>query len=154
MFEHKNLDGTWNRVIPADGGYLNGDILECRDAGGAAGSAPEKVARRQYAVVGDRLVERCLPPETLGDTWSHDSFALPWWDSVKNPPHIGIVADFNSANGGEHRKVLDVKHNIIGIAGAGEEIVFDQGTYTVVRQSDEKELSAQSMLELRQLYYG
>ncbi|MGR9046147.1 MAG: hypothetical protein ACU83N_12685 [Gammaproteobacteria bacterium] len=151
MFEHKNLDGKWNRIIPSTDAYLNGDVLECRET---VGSEPEKISRQQYAVVGKRLVERCLPPESIGDTWSHDAGKLPWWDSVKNPPHMGIVADFNSHNGGLHRIPLDVNHNVVGFADEGEEIVLIKGMYTVKRKSDDKELSAPSMRELREQYFA
>lgn len=151
MFEHKHLDGKWNRVVPATESFLNGDVLECRDN---VGGEPEKIARQQYAVVGDRLVERCLPPETVGDTWSYDSVGLPWWGSVKNPPHMGIIADFNEANGGLHRKVLVQTHNVVAYASAGEEITFLNGEYKVARQSDSQELMASSILELRKLYFA
>jgi hypothetical protein len=65
MFEHKHLDGQWNRIVPATETFLNGDILECRNN---VGPDPDQNSRQQYAVVGDRLVERCLPPLTIGDT--------------------------------------------------------------------------------------
>lgn len=151
MFEHKNLDGVWNRVVSATDAFLNGDILECRDT---VGSEPEKISRLQYAVVGQRLVERCLPPEALSETWSHDAGKLPWWDSVKNPPHMGIIADFNSHCGGLHRIPFDANHNVVGYANEGEEIVLAKGLYTVSRKSDGKELSAVSMLQLRGLYFA
>ncbi|AEG01129.1 hypothetical protein Metme_2747 [Methylomonas methanica MC09] len=151
MFEHKNLDGVWNRVVSSTDAFLNGDILECRDT---VGSEPEKISRLQYAVVGQRLVERCLPPEALSETWSHDAGKLPWWDSVKNPPHMGIIADFNSHSGGEHRIPFDANHNVVGYANEGEEIVLAKGMYTVSRKSDGKELSAPSMLQLRELYFA
>ncbi|MCQ8104853.1 hypothetical protein NP590_12120 [Methylomonas sp. SURF-2] len=151
MFEHKNLDGVWNRVLSATDAFLNGDILECRET---LGAEPEKISRMQYAVVGQRLVERCLPPEALGETWTHDAGKLPWWDSVKNPPHAGIIADFNSHGGGLHRIPLDASHNVVGFAGDGEEILLVNGMYTVNRKSDGQTLSAKSMLELRGLYFA
>ncbi len=151
MFEHKNLDGKWNRVIPSTDVFLNGDILECRET---VGAEPEKISRQQYAVVGNRLVERSLPPESIGDTWSHDDGKSPWWGSVNNPPHMGIIADFNSHNGGLHRIPLDVTHNVIGFASEGEEIILTKGSYTVKRKNDDKELSAPSMRELRELYFA
>jgi hypothetical protein len=150
MFEHKNLDGTWNRVVPASDAFLNGDILECRDM---VGSEPEKISRMQFAVIGQRLVERCLPPEALSETWAQDAGQLPGWDSVKNPPHAGIVAEFNSYNGGLHRIPFDANHFVIGFAKEGEEILFLKGLYTVTRKSDAKELSGTSLNELRQLYF-
>lgn len=150
MFEHKNLDGAWNRVVSSTDAFLNGDVLECRDM---VGSEPEKISRMQYAVIGQRLVERCLPPEALSETWAHDAGKLPWWDSVKNPPHMGIIADFNSHNGGLHRIPFDANHNVVGFANEGEEIVFVKGIYTVSRKSDGKELSATAMRQLRELYF-
>lgn len=151
MFEHKNLDGVWNRIVSSADAFLNGDILECRET---VGSEPEKISRMQYAVAGQRLVERCLPPESLGETWAHDAGKLPWWDSVNNPPHMGIIADFNSHGGGLHRIPLDVNHNVVGFANQGEEIILAKGLYTLSRKSDGQELSAKSMLELRELYFG
>ncbi|MGR8935559.1 MAG: hypothetical protein ACU837_14385 [Gammaproteobacteria bacterium] len=151
MFEHKSLDGKWNRVIPSTETFLNGDILECRDT---VGSEPEKISRQQYAVIGNRLVERCLPPESVGDSWSYDGGKLPWWDSVKNPPHMGIIADFNSYNGGLHRIPLDAKHNVVGFASEGEEVILINGQYTVKRKNDDQALNAASMRELRELYFA
>lgn len=151
MFEHKNLDGKWNRVIPSTDVFLKGDILECRET---VGSEPEKISRQQYAVIDDRLVERCLPPESMGDTWSHDAGKSPWWGTVNNPPHMGILADFNSYNGGLYRFPLDVNHNVVGFAGEGEEILLVNGKYAVKRKSDDKELSAPSMRALQELYFA
>lgn len=149
MFEHKNLDGKWNRIVSPTDAFLNGDILECRET---VGSEPEKIARQQYAVVGERLVERCLPPESIGETWSHDAGRVPWWGSVMNPPHKGLVADFNSHSGGLQRIPLDVNHNVVGFADEGEEITLINKIYSVKRKSDDQELSAKSMRELRELY--
>lgn len=151
MFEHKHLDGETNRIIPATDGFLNGDVLECRDT---VGAEPASVARRQYAVVGDRLVERCLPPEAIGDSWSFDNVASPWWGSVKNPPHMGIIAEFNKFNGGEHRKPIDLEHNVVAYGAQGEDITFANGIYSVVRQSDEQEITATTLVELRKLYFS
>lgn len=151
MFEHKYLDGNWNRVIPATDSFLSGDVLECRDS---VGAEAETINRRQYAVVGDRLVERCLPAESVGDKWSYDSYALPWWGSVKNPPHMGVIAEFNEYNGGLHRKPFDAENNVVAFAEAGEEVTFNEGLYKVVRKSDECDLTAPNMLELRKLYFA
>lgn len=151
MFEHKNLDGKWNRVVPASETFVKSEILECRDSlGGDADGA----ARNQFSVIGELLVERCLPPQTIGDTWSYDAVSVPWWDVVNNPPHAGLVADFNTHLGGLYRKPLDLTHNVVAFAAEGEEILFADGAYTVVRKSDEQELSAGSILELRKLYYA
>ena len=151
MFEHKNLDGVWNRVVSATDAFLSGDILETRDM---VGSEPEKISRMQFAVIGQQLVERCLPPEALTETWAHDAGKLPWWDSVKNPPHMGLIADFNSHNGGLHRIPFDANHYVVGFAYEGEEIVFGKGIYTVNRKSDGKVITATSSLELRELYFA
>ncbi|MDT4328680.1 hypothetical protein ACQE3E_10305 [Methylomonas sp. MED-D] len=151
MFEHKNLDGQWNKTIPATDSFVNGEVLECRDT---VGEEPAKISRKQYAVIGDLLVERCLPPESIGDTWAHDVGQLPWWGAVMNPPHAGMIADFNSLNGGLQRRNLDVAHHVVGYAAAGEEITLLKTVYSVTRASDGKELSAPSMLELRKLYYA
>ncbi len=151
MFEHKNLDGQWNKIVPSTDSFVSGEILECRPT---VGSEPEKISRQQYAVINSRLVERSLPPETIGDAWSHDAGKVPWWDAVNNPPHAGLVADFNSYSGGAYRFVLDTSHNIVGFASEGEEILFAKGAYTVKRKSDGAELSAKSVRELRDLYFG
>lgn len=151
MFEHKHLDGQWNRVVPSTDSFVKGDILECRNS---VGADPTSITRIQYGVVGERLVERSLPPETVGDTWSHDNVALPWWGKVMNPPHMGIVAEFNIHNGGVHRIPIDLAHNVVAYAAAGEEVLFANGIYTVVRQSDGQEITAPSLVELRKLYYS
>ncbi len=151
MFEHKGLDGKWNRVIPAIEGFTKGELLECRDA---VGKDPVTTSRRQYGVIGEQLVERCLPPESIGDHWSYDVKATPWWGSVINPPHAGLVADFNSHIGGLYRKPLDLANNVVAFASEGEPVLFSNNTYKVVRQSDSKELTATSILELRKLYFA
>lgn len=151
MFEHKELDGTLNRVIPANAAYICGEILECRSGQGAEA---EKSSRMQFGVIGDRLVERNLPPESVGDYWSYDTPAAPWWGAVNNPPHAGLVAEFNSHSGGQYRVPLDTAHNVVAFASAGEEVTFAKGQYKVVRQSDGAELTAASILELRKLYFA
>lgn len=151
MFEHKNLDSKWNRVIPASDTFIHGEVLECRDN---ASADPEASGRLQYGVIGDRLVERALPPESVGDHWSYDADNPPWWSTVNNPPHAGLVADFNSHNGGLHRKPLDAAHNVVAFASAGEEVTFANCVYTVVRQNDNKEITAASMLALRKSYFA
>ena len=152
MFEHKSLDGKWNRVVSASEPFVTKEeVLECRDSlGGDADAA----SRNQFAVIGDRLVERCLPPSTIGDVWSYDAGGLPWWGMVNNPPHAGLVADFNTYCGGLYRKPLDVEHNVVAFAAAGEEILFANSTYKVVRASDSAELTAPSLMELRKLYFA
>lgn len=151
MFEHKSLDGKWNRIVPACEAFVKDDVLECRDSlGGDADGA----SRLQFGVIGDRLVERSLPPTTIGDVWSYDAGGLPWWGVVNNPPHAGIVADFNAQNGGLYRKALDVEHNVVAFAAEGEEILFTHGVYKVVRKSDSQELTASSIMELRKLYFA
>ena len=94
MFEHKNLDGEKYRLVSAAESFLKGEVLEFRD-----GSA-EKSPRQQNAVIGEALVERYLPPESIGDVWPHDKAATPWWLVVDHPPHAGIVAEFNQVMGG------------------------------------------------------
>jgi hypothetical protein len=151
MFEHKELDGTQNRVIPAIDAYVKGDVLECRIG---RNLEVDKSSRIQFGVIGDRLVERSLPPENVGDFWPFDAPAAPWWGTVNNPPHAGLVADFNSHTGGQYRVPLDKAHNVVAYASAGEEVTFDDGAYNVVRQSDGAELTATSILELRKLYFA
>lgn len=151
MFEHKNLDGKLNRIIPSSDSFLKGDMLECRDS---VDADPETLSRRQYGVIGDVLVERCLPPEGIGDCWSYDASGKPWWGSVKNPPHMGLVADYNTFNGGEHNHPINVEKNVVAYGAAGEEIIFKNYTYTIVRASDSAEISAGTLVALRELYYA
>jgi hypothetical protein len=151
MFEHKHLDGQNHRLVPSTDAFLSGEILESRDG---LKNDFEANSRRQYGVVGDLLVERCLPPENSGDTWSHDNVATPWWTKVMNPPHMGIVAEFNLHSGGLHRKPLDTEHNVAAFAADGEEVLFSNGLYSVTRNSDGQEISAPTLVELRKLYYS
>lgn len=151
MFEHKELDGTINRLIPANEGFVSAEVLEHR---GGPGKEPEKHSRTQYGVIAERLVERSLPPESVGDYWSYDAPALPWWGAVINPPHAGLLAAFNSHYGGHYRAPFDKAHNVVAFASAGEEVLFTEGRYTVVRQSDNTELSGATLVELRKHYYA
>ena len=151
MFEHVNLDGEYNRVIPATDAFINGDVLECRDS---IGKDVNSVSRRQYAVIGNTLVERCLPPEALGDIWTFDNAGSPWWGYVNNPPHMGIVAEFNSFNNGLHRKPIDSEKNIVAFRAEGEAVTFLNGVYRMLRKSDELELTAATLVELRNKYYA
>lgn len=151
MFEHKDLDGTHNRLIPATEGFVSGEVLECL----VGKSAEEgKSNRMQFGVISERLVERGLPPASIGDYWSFDTPATPWWTTVNNPPHAGLVAEFNKHSGGQYRIPLDVSHNVVAFAAAGEEVTLTDVGYNVVRESDGAELSAASLLELRKLYFG
>ena len=151
MFEHKNLDGQWNRVVESTNPFLSGDVLEIRDM---TAKEPQASSRRQFGVVGDRLVERCLPPESIGEKWSYDSADVPWWVSVNNPPHMGLVAEFNSHNGGKHRQAFDKENNVVGFAAEGEAIILKPGAYTTVRNKDSKEISAPTLIELRNAYFA
>ncbi len=151
MFEHKNLDGVWNRVVPSSDVFVNGDVLEMRES---TTKDPQASSRKQYSVVGERLVERCLPPEGVGDRWSYDAVDVPWWTAVKNPPHMGIVAEFNSHNGGKHRIPLEVEQNVVAFASSGEEITFRAGAYRLKRKKDEKEISAPTLPEIRAQYFS
>lgn len=153
MFEHKNLDGERNRIVPATDTFISGDVLEMRESI-KKDDDPKATSRMQYGVVVDRLVERCLPPETIGDKWSYDNSDLPWWGTVNNPPHAGIIAEFNSHNGGKHRKPLEVDHNVVAFAALGEEVTFKNGEYTVIRKKDNKEIKAKTLLETRRAYYS
>lgn len=151
MFEHKNLDGQWNRIIEANNSFLSGSVLETRDT---TTKDPKASSRKQYGVVGDRLVERCLPPESIGDKWSHDNIDVPWWTSVNNPPHMGLIAEFSNFSGGKHRQKFEKDNNIVGFAANGEAITFKLGSYTTIRSKDSKELSSSTLVDLRKVYFA
>lgn len=151
MFEHKELDGAKNRVIPTTEAFVSGDVLECHIG---QETDTTKCGRVQYGVINERLVERSLPPESVGDYWSFDAPAAPWWGTVNNPPHAGLVAEFNNHSGGQYRVPLDKAHNVVAFASAGEEIVLTDGGYKVVRESDSAELTAPTIMELRKLYFA
>jgi hypothetical protein len=151
MFEHKELDGTQNRLISATEAFVSNEVLECLVGPNAEDGKNNRV---QFGVVGDRLVERGLPPSSIGDYWSFDTPATPWWGTVNNPPHAGLVAEYNKHSGGQHRVTLDTEHNVVAFATAGEEVTLVNGDYKVVRESDGAELTAASILELRKLYFA
>lgn len=153
MFQHAKLDGQWYRLIPAMEPFTKNELLEIRESHKSE-EEPENTARTQYAVIGDRLAERSLPPETIGDKWSFDPWDTPWWGLVNNPPHAGIVAEFNSYCGGAYRKALDMANDIKAWGGAGEPISFANGEYNIVRQKDGVTLTAPSIIELRKIYYA
>jgi hypothetical protein len=152
MFEHDKLDGEWHKVIPAMEPFTTDSILEIRESISKERD-PKATSRTQYSVVGDRLVERNLPPESIGDKWGYDAWDTPWWSTVNNPPHAGLLADFNSHSGGLQKAPLDKANNVVGFAAAGEPITFAKGEYQVTREKDGTELKATGMLELRKAYY-
>lgn len=152
MFEHKSLDGEKYRLLPASEGFVADQILEHRDP--QKGQGITSASRYQHGVANALLVERYLPPETVGDAWPHDASATPWWTVVDNPPHAGIVAEYNEAFGGTYRRKLVPEKNVVAFAEKGEEVVLSKGTYTVIRSSDSQELTATSLLALRAAYYA
>lgn len=152
MFEHKNLDGQWNRVVSASEPFLSNEILEIRE-NVSPNCTPETSSRKQYGVIGDQLVERCLPPENIGDRWSYDDCDVSWWTRVNNPPHMGIIAEFNESQGGKHHIPLDTEQNVVAYAASGEQVLLKQGQYFVTRNKDNKEITADSLIETRRAYY-
>jgi hypothetical protein len=152
MFEHKHLDGEWNRVIPGTEAFVSKEVLELRD-NVSPNCKPETSSRKQYGVIGDQLVERCLPPENVGDRWSYDAFDVSWWTRVNNPPHMGIIAEFNESQGGKYRKALDTADNVVAFAGSGEKVLLKEGKYFVTREKDSKEITADSLIDTRRAYY-
>ena len=150
MFEHKYLDGEKHRLLASSQEFLKESILESREPipGGSVAKAP----RLQHAVAGSVLVERYLPPEGVGESWSHDPGAI-WWEVVGHPPHGGIVADFNKEIGGEYHRKLAPDHNIVAYAEKGEEVVLTGGEYKVTR-ADGEDLTANTLSALRSAYYG
>jgi hypothetical protein len=115
--------------------------------------SPETSSRKQYGVIGDQLVERCLPPENIGDRWSYDAFDMSWWTRVNNPPHMGIIAEFNETQGGKYRNPLNTDENVVAYTTAGEKVFLKQGQYIVTRGKDNKEITADSLIDARRAYY-
>lgn len=152
MFEHKELDGNSYRLLAATQANLSQQILEHRDNSG--GRDLTEVPRTQHGVIGNLLVERYLPAETVGAAWPHDAVAEPWWEVVSRPPHAGILADFNATAGGLYRRELAPSHNVVAFAQNGEEVVLDKGIYSVNRAADGERLSAPSLLALRAKYFA
>lgn len=151
MFEHNNLDGIKNRCVPATESFIAADVLEIREA--KEGKDASHIGRQQYGVANGVLVERYLPPEAAGDAWSHDAVAAPWWDVVGHPPHAGIVADYNAANGGAYKRRLDKSNNVVAFTQGGEEVTMAGGIYSVVRKSDGQTYSGPTLVALRAAYY-
>lgn len=151
MFEHKSLDGDKHRVLPAWEAFVNEEVLETREP--KNGEGLDAAGRHQHGVVGETLVERFLPPETVGNAWSYDAHT-PWWVVVVNPPHAGIVADFSKAKGGLYRHKWVKECNVVAFAEGGEEIVLEGAEYAVTRAADGQELRAPSLMKLRAAYYA
>lgn len=152
MFEHKLLDGEKLRVLAVDQNFIKPEVLEIRDPKNA--ESIDSACRAQYGVIGEVLVERYLPPATIGDAWPHDNVASPWWEVVGHPPHGGIVADFNKYIGGIYRRKLDPGRNVVAYAEEGEEVVLDSGELVVKRKRDDQELRQKNIGQLRQSYYS
>ncbi|MEC8809713.1 MAG: hypothetical protein VXY23_00250 [Pseudomonadota bacterium] len=151
MFEHKSLDGDKHRVLPAWEAFVKEEVLETREP--KNGEGLDAAGRHQHGVVGETLVERFLPPETVGNAWSYDAHT-PWWVVVVNPPHAGIVADFSKAKGGLYRHKWVKERNVVAFAEGGEEIVLEGAEYAVTRAADGQELRAPSLMKLRAAYYA
>ncbi|NPU95222.1 MAG: hypothetical protein HPY82_25260 [Gammaproteobacteria bacterium] len=151
MFEHKELDGEKHRVLPASEPFILEEVLELRVP--RNDKPVTTVGRHQHGVAGGVLVERYLPPETVGDSWQHDP-GTPWWEVVGHPPHGGIVADFNRAKGGAYRRALVPDRNVVAYAAAGEEVLLQGAEYKVVRKTDGQELKEATLVKLRQVYYS
>lgn len=149
MFEHKDLDGEKHRVLPPVEAFIKQEVLETREP--KLGNPISGVGRQQYGVTGEVLVERFLPPETVGEAWSYDP-GTPWWLVVGNPPHAGIVADFNRDKGGTYRRKLSPDHNVVAYADEGEEVLLQVGEYVLTRKSDNQELRQQTLALLRDAY--
>lgn len=152
MFEHKDLDSVRARLLPPIEAFVQAEVLELREP--KTGDEPTAAARTQYGVIDGVLVERYLPPETVGTAWAHDAFAAPWWEVVGHPPHGGIVADYNKASGGAYRRKLDPANNIVAYAQEGEAVTMAAGTYKVVRKNDSAELIKLTITALRAAYYA
>ena len=152
MFEHNQLDGVKNRLLAPVESFVQAEVLEVRDP--KNNDEPAATPRTQYGVIGGVLVERYLPPEAVGDAWSHDAAAAPWWEVVGHPPHGGLVADYNAATGGAYHRKLDPANNVVAFAGNGEAVTMAGGTYKVTRGSDSKEIAARTLVALRSEYYA
>lgn len=148
MFEHSKLTGEKYRVVPAEQSFLQPEILEYREKG------DDKSPRLQHAVAGTVLVDRYLPALAVGSRWPHDDLAEPWWNVVDHPPHAGIVADFNAANGGEYKRKLNPECNVVAFSDSGEQVVMQNGVYKMTRYSDGKEIAEPSLVALRRQYYA
>ena len=152
MFEHAQLNGDKYRLVKSQQAYICDSILEGREP--SDGVSFDKTPRRQFAVAQALLVQRYLPSESVGDQWPHDNGGLPWWEVVDHPPHAGIVASFNEAEGGTYKRVLNPEQNVVAFAEQGEAVVLDQSGYTVTREADGREIKAPSLLQLRTEYYA
>lgn len=151
MFEHKDLDGNKHRTLTANQPFVSSDILETREP--KNGQAISSAARAQHAVVEGILVERFLPPEAVGDKWDYEP-STAWWEVVGHPPHGGIVADFNSNQGGAYQRELNPEDNVVAFAEDGEKVIMTGSEYKVTRSKDSTELVKPSFIELRQAYYA
>ncbi|MFT3931158.1 MAG: hypothetical protein QM709_12770 [Spongiibacteraceae bacterium] len=152
MFEHTEVNGVGARLLPPTDTFVSTEVLEIRDP--KNGAEPTAAPRTQYGVIEGVLVERYLPPETVGAAWSHDPVAAPWWEVVGHPPHGGLVADYNKASGGAYRRKLDPANNIVAYAQNGEAVTMAAGTYKVVRKADSAELVKPTIQALRAAYYS
>ena len=151
MFEHKDLDGNKHRTFSPAETFVSSDVLETREP--KNGQSVDKAGRLQHAVIEAVLVERFLPPESIGDKWGYEP-STAWWEVVGHPPHGGIVADFNSNQGGAYQRELNTEDNVVGFAESGEKVVMTGSDYKVVREKDSTELVQPSFIELRKAYYA
>lgn len=89
---HDEIDGVWNCLLP-DG------TLEMRNPNEGQSWDAEKKSRYQYRVVDGLLIERRLPPESVGDAWRDTG--VPEWAIIEYPAHVGLLRDYWQSHGGD-----------------------------------------------------
>lgn len=88
--KHPRIDGTWARI-------LDDGTLEMRDPNSGQSWDPEKKPRFQYRVNEDGdLVERRLPPASVGDAWV--DIGAPEWEYIDTPPRDELLRDYWEAH--------------------------------------------------------
>ena len=100
--EMKDLDGKWNRFVTLDTITVSGltdwlvsgphRVLEMRDPNSDQGWEEKTKPHHQYVLTRLGIFSRCLPPESVGDTWRDEQQVRPftWRDGGEDI--VGLLA--------------------------------------------------------------
>lgn len=165
-FDHRDLDGTWNR-------FTSAGILECRDPNDGCGFDPDGKSRFQWVWGAGELWARRLPPGA--DRWRNSS-GLPAdmpaepWQRASMREHWSLLREYVEwarEDGWQRTRPAPCPRVIVGdsidprvvvveLTENGREIRWYQepGGYVVQPQNDNYWIECSTLQEARQAFAG